>query len=85
MATHRERIYFWVGSKFKDDTHILSDVEIIDQNCSTFFDKLPDMRKYTQAQRITKLRQQSDACVKLGSETASNTKYVLAYLVELQN
>ena len=49
------------------------------------FDKLPDMRKYTQAQQITKLRQQSDACVTLGSETATNAKYVLAYLVELQN
>ena len=65
--------------------HCESEQDIIVRNHTQIFDGLPDMQKLFQAQRIIKLRQQCDACIKLGVESPSSTKLMLAYLVELQN
>ena len=62
-----------------------SEHEIIDQTRTQTYNGLSDMPKVSKAEKITKLKEQCDVCIKLGAESPSNTKLVFEYLVELQN
>ena len=66
-------------------THQESMNDIILRNRTQIFNELPNMAKFKACERMVKLRQECDACVKIGMKSATSTKLMLAYVVELRN